>query len=193
MNTESSKLGTAAAKPKRGKGIVIAAASLALVAAFSLVYPDRRGAILGGSLGFLKEVVFILPAVCILMGLFGAFVSRDFVMRVLGKSAGWKGALLSIGLGSLPTGPLYAAFPMAAALREKGARTSNIFLFLTAWACIKLPQELLELRFLGPGFMLTRLALTIALAVPSALLVERYVERGAAAGGNLPDIKENPS
>ncbi len=180
MNGESKSPGTGVEAPKRSKGLLLAFAALVLIGGFSLAFPDKRAAILEGSGGFLREVVFILPAVCVLMGLFGAFVSKDLVMRILGKSSGWKGALLSIGLGSLPTGPLYAAFPLAAALREKGARSANIFLFLTAWACIKLPQELLELRFLGPRFMLIRLALTVALAVPAAFLVERYVDSVAS-------------
>jgi uncharacterized membrane protein YraQ (UPF0718 family) len=183
MNDQNPPAGKTQAKPNPVKGLALAVFSIALVLVFMALVPGKKDAIASGSISFLKEVALILPAICILMGLFGVFVSRELVIKILGKSAGWKGAFIAIGLGSLPTGPLYAAFPMAAVLLEKGARPANIFLFLTAWACIKLPQLLLELRFLGPRFMLARLALTIAMAVPTAFLIERYLERGSSAQG----------
>jgi uncharacterized membrane protein YraQ (UPF0718 family) len=177
MNDRQAHIAAGGKRPQPAKGMATVLISLAALALLALTLPDKREALLSGSMGFLKEVALIMPAICVLMGLFGVFVSKDFVMKVLGKSAGWKGIIVAIGLGSLPTGPLYAAFPLAAALREKGARDSNIFLFLTAWACIKLPQELLELRFLGLRFMIARLALTIGLAIPAAFLVEYFMER----------------
>ncbi|MDX9956861.1 MAG: hypothetical protein RBT68_00340 [Spirochaetia bacterium] len=162
--------------PRPAKGLILVLVSISTVVAVSILIPGKREAIVSGSVDFLKEVALILPAICIMMGLFGVFVSENLVMRTLGRSSGWKGMLIAMGIGSLPTGPLYAAFPIAAALREKGARVSNIFLLMTAWACIKLPQELLELRFLGSQFMLARLALTIGLAIPAALLIEWFVD-----------------
>ena len=167
--------------PHPAKGLILVLVSIGTVAAVSILIPEKREAIVSGSLDFLKEVALILPAICIMMGLFGVFVSENLVMRTLGRSSGWKGMLIALGLGSLPTGPLYAAFPIAAALREKGARVSNIFLLMTAWACIKLPQELLELRFLGSNFMLARLALTIGLAIPAALFIERLTDKDTHA------------
>ena len=175
-------------EPRPAKGIILVLASIGTVVAVSILIPGKRDAIVLGSLDFLKEVVLILPAICIMMGLFGVFVSRDLVMKTLGRSSGWKGMLIALGLGSLPTGPLYAAFPIAAALRGKGARVSNIFLLMTAWACIKLPQELLELRFLGPQFMLARLALTIGLAIPAALLIERFTDNDTDTKNRLQSI-----
>jgi uncharacterized membrane protein YraQ (UPF0718 family) len=76
----------------------------------------------------------------------------------------------------LPTGPLYVAFPLAVALRKKGASIANIVAFLSAWACIKVPQELFELQFLGFQFMAARLLLTIVLVVLMALFTERVIE-----------------
>ncbi|MHC1564658.1 MAG: hypothetical protein ACXQTF_04970, partial [Candidatus Hecatellaceae archaeon] len=46
-------------------------------------------------------------------------------------------------------------------------------IFLSAWSCIKLPQELVELQFLGLEFMAARLLLTIMLVIPVGLAVER--------------------
>jgi len=65
---------------------------------------------------------------------------------------------------------------MAAALIKKGARISNIIIFLSAWACIKIPQEMVELQFLGLKFMAARLILTIIFVVIMGLSIERLIE-----------------
>ena len=125
---------------------------------------------------FFVEMIMILPAVMILMGLFAVFVSKDMVVKYLGKTSGVKGILLGLFFGALPTGPLYVAFPLAAALIKKGARISNIIIFLSAWACIKIPQEMVELQFLGFKFMLVRLTLTILFVVFMGIFIEKIIE-----------------
>jgi uncharacterized membrane protein YraQ (UPF0718 family) len=76
---------------------------------------------------------------------------------------------------------LYVAFPLAASLMKKGARTANVVIFLSAWACIKLPQELVEMRFLGFKFMALRLGLTIVLVLFMGLFIEKIGRFGEAA------------
>lgn len=150
---------------------VIAAAVLMMV-----LMPDRRTAFLDASKKFFLEMVFVLPAIVVLLGLFAVFVPKEFITRYLGKTSGVKGFVLALGLGALPTGPLYIAFPMASALLSKGARRANIIVFLTAWACIKLPQELMELSFMGPAFTAARLALTIIAAAAMGFITERVMD-----------------
>ncbi|MHC1586171.1 MAG: permease [Candidatus Hecatellaceae archaeon] len=106
---------------------------------------------------YLAEVLWILPGVLILAGLLLVWFPRELVVKYLGETSGAKGFLLSIVLGMLPTGPAYLAFPIAAALLKRGARIANVVIFLSAWSCIKLPQELVELQFLGLEFMTVRL------------------------------------
>ncbi len=125
------------------------------------IFPGRRDPVLSSSLDYLMEMAFILPAVMVLMGLFSVYIPDETVVSYFGKSSGSKGFFLALLFGTLPTGPLYVAFPLASTLIEKGARISNIVVFLSAWACIKIPQEMVELQFLGPRFMLARLSLTI--------------------------------
>jgi uncharacterized membrane protein YraQ (UPF0718 family) len=159
---------------------------VALAAALMLICPDRRAVAAATTWDYLREMVLILPAVMVMMGLFSAFVSREQVARYLGAASGIKGLLLAVLLGSLPTGPLYVAFPLAAALLKKGARVSSVIVFLSAWACIKIPQEMVEIQFLGLKFMALRLLLTIAFVIPMGILIERLVVvRGnrAPAGG----------
>ncbi|KXA89725.1 hypothetical protein AKJ62_02470 [candidate division MSBL1 archaeon SCGC-AAA259D14] len=141
------------------------------------IFPGKTGPVLSTSRDYLMEMVWILPAVMILMGLFKVWISREMVVKYLGKASGLKGILIAVALGSTPTGPLYVAFPLAVAMLKKGARVMNIIVFLSAWACIKLPQEMVELQFLGLNFMVTRLILTIILVSVMGFFIEQVIEK----------------
>jgi len=143
----------------------------------SLIFPDRGERVADISWSFFLEMLYILPAVLILMGLFAVWVSKDVVVRYLGAGSGIRGLLLSMLLGALPTGPLYVAFPMGAMLIRKGARIANVMAFLSAWACIKIPQELVELQFMGWRFAATRLLLTAFAIGLMCLLAESIYKR----------------
>lgn len=158
-------------------GLVLAAAVVVL-----LIFPERTQPAVRSSWAYLKEMILILPAVMIIMGLFNVYVSKEQVVRWLGESSGIKGLFLSLLLGSLPTGPLYIAFPIAAALLKKGARVSNIVVFLSAWACIKIPQELVELQFLGAKFMALRLGLTVAFVLLMGIFIEKLSTTSRGTG-----------
>lgn len=142
------------------------------------LFPDNRTRVVDTSLRFFYEMISILPAIVILIGLFAVFVPKQVVTNYLGKASGLKGFLLSILLGALPTGPLYVAFPLAAAMLKKGARPANMIVFFTAWACIKLPQEMVELQLMGLEFTLLRFSLTAVAAVLMGLLTERLMKTG---------------
>ena len=150
--------------------IVIIAAAVML-----LVFPDKSGPVLNISKNYLIELAMVLPAVMIIIGLFSVWVSNETVVKYIGKSSGAKGIFFSIVLGMLPTGPIYIAFPMAVALLKKGAKISNIIIFISAWACIKLPQELMEIQFLGIEFTLLRLALTIIFVILMGIIIEKII------------------
>ncbi len=164
-------------KKKMVRSWAISAAMLVLALTLVTIYPDRREAVMNTSIEYLMEMIFILPAVMVLMGLFSVFIPSDTVVKHLGKASGSRGFFLALLFGTLPTGPLYVAFPMASTLISKGARISNIVVFLSAWACIKIPQEMVELQFLGPRFMLARLSLTIVFVGLVGLLIERLTVR----------------
>ncbi len=153
--------------------------------AVSLIFPDKGERIAEVSKTFFLEMLYILPAVMVLMGLFSVWVSKDVVVKYLGSGSGLRGLLLSMLLGALPTGPLYVAFPMGAMLIRKGARIANVMAFLSAWACIKIPQEMVELQFMGWQFTATRLLLTVILVGVMCLLAERvYLLRDQGESGH---------
>ena len=151
-------------------GAVIVAAVVTL-----LIFPGKSSLVFSASKNYFLEMAMILPAVMIIIGFFSVWIQRELVVKYLGKTSGVKGILLSIVLGVLPTGPLYIAFPMAAVLLKKGAKISNIIIFISTWACIKLPQELVEIKFLGIEFTLLRLALTIILVIVMGMIIEKLI------------------
>jgi len=119
------------------------------------------------------EMVVILIPVAVLIGLFEVWVPKQLIGKYLGRESGWKGIALALLFGTAPAGPLYVAFPIAGMLLQKGASPLNVVVFLNTWAAIKIPQLLVEAKFLGPSFMLIRLALT----VPSAILMGWFIQR----------------
>lgn len=121
----------------------------------------------------LVEMMLIVPPIFVLVGVMDVWVPRSIVERNVGPGSGAKGWLISILAGSAAAGPLYAAFPVAATMLAKGCSVENAAVFLGAWACIKIPMLIMETRFLGPGFTLARLLLT----VPSIILIGWLVGR----------------
>ncbi len=138
--------------------------------------PNNSQKIINTSLEYFIQMATIFPAVLILMGLFSVWVSKDFVMQHLGHQSGIKGIIIAFILGALPTGPMFIAFPMAQGLIKKGASITNIVIFLSAWACIKLPQELVEIQFLGIKFMLLRLSMSIIFITIMGIIINKLVD-----------------
>jgi len=158
------------------KGYILFAATLIAAVIILWIFPDRVSGATTTAWNYFLEMITILPAIMIIMGLFSVFVSRELVVKYMGKASGTKGIVFALFFGALPTGPLYVAFPLAAALRSKGASISNIVIFLSAWACIKIPQELVELQFLGIEFMAARLILTMIFVVIMGIFIEKLIE-----------------
>jgi len=158
------------------RGYAMFVATLLAAAIILWVFPNKVTTATTTAWDYFLEMVFILPAVMVIMGLFSVFVSKELVVKYLGKTSGVKGILLAVFFGALPTGPLYVAFPLAVALRSKGASISNIVIFLSAWACIKIPQELVELQFLGIKFMAARLILTIIFVTLMGIFIQKLIE-----------------
>ena len=143
-------------------------------------FPKESAQVYGTTLDYFMEMLLILPPVFILMGLFQAWVSRGFIEKHLGAESGIKGMLLSLVFGTLPTGPLYVAFPIALALRQKGARVLNITIFLGAWAASKLPQVIVEIKFLGLEFTLFLQLLTVLSVFMIGMLMELIMKKDTA-------------
>ncbi len=174
---ETGKEGEIANKKETIRDWVILIATVIGASVLLSFFPGKVEPSLSPGLDYLTEMAWVLPAVMILMGLFKVWISREMVVKYLGKASGWKGIIIAALLGSTPTGPLYVAFPLAAAMFDKGARVLNVVVFLSAWAAMKIPQEMLEIQFLGLDFMATRLMLTLASVSLMGLFMEKIIEK----------------
>lgn len=136
--------------------------------------------------GFALEMIQILPPVMLLTSLIGIWVPRELIMKGFGSGSAWKGRLLSLLMGTLSAGPIYAAFPAVAMLLSKGASVSNAVIIISSWAVIKLPMLITEASFLGIPFTLTRYLVT----VPLILLISEIIGRRIPSE-QMPAVAEN--
>lgn len=110
---------------------------------------------------YFKEMIQILPAVFVLTALIQTWIPTEVIMKNFGDGSGLKGKIISITIGSLSAGPIYAAFPICRTLLDKGASVGNIVIILSTWAVVKVPMLLNEAKFMGAKFMATRWIFTI--------------------------------
>lgn len=153
--------------------------------ALAFWWPDISGRSTKVAFDYLREMALIIPPVFVLMGLLEVWVPKEKIKQLIGTGSGLKGLFFSFLMGTLPTGPLYIAFPMAGTLLQKGAKVSNIVIFLGAWAAIKIPQLLVEAEFLGLPFTALRFALTLAAVIVIGLVLEKLIKPEV-----LPELQE---
>ncbi|HLV10025.1 MAG TPA: permease [Halanaerobiales bacterium] len=126
---------------------------------------------------YLKEMLEILPAVFILTGLLNTWVPAEVIMKNFGKESGLKGKIISLFIGSVSAGPIYAAFPLVNSLLLKGASIANSVIIISAWAVVKIPMLLVESKFLGISFALSRYVLTVPGIILMGIVCERLISR----------------
>ncbi len=125
----------------------------------------------------LKEMLFVIPPVFLLLGLLDVWVPRETMVKYMGDNSGLVGIILSILLGSAAAGPLYGAFPVAAVFMKKGVKFSNILIFIGAWSTTKIPMFLFEAASLGNKFAITRLLIDIPGIILIAYILNRIVSK----------------
>jgi len=128
---------------------------------------------------FLLEMIEIMPAIMIISALITVWVPSEVISKNFGEKSGFKGKLISIFIGSFSAGPIYAAFPMAKSLYNKGASIANIVVIISSWAVIKIPMLLVETKFLGAPFALTRYLITVPAIIILGYIIGKFVKRKA--------------
>lgn len=126
---------------------------------------------------YIIEMLEIMPAVFIVMGLVEVWVSRDTILGIFGKGAGLKGRLASVLVGSFSAGPIYAAFPVCYTLLKKGSAVSNIVIILSAWAVVKAPMLIVESQFMGIPFMLVRYLFTVPAIIMIGVITGKVISK----------------
>lgn len=171
--------------------------SIALTALFivflivSIPFQYSHGISMGKNfLSFTLSMLMILPGAFIIIGLFQVWISREKVEKHLGKGGPIAGYLWMILLAGTTVGGLYVAFPVAAALYEKGARTQIVLSYIGFAAVCRIPMAVFEASFLGVKFTVIRLLVSIPLVIISSALLSRYLSKTdwTMRSGNREDL-----
>lgn len=142
----------------------------------SLAQPDKAWQALSNSSYYLLEMAQIMPVIFLLTVSIEILVPKEWILSHFGKDSGMVGNLLSLVLGSISAGPIYAAFPIGKMLLSKGASVGNVVIILSSWAVIKVPMLANEAKFLGVQFMATRWVLTVVLILLMGFLMQKLVK-----------------
>ena len=145
------------------------------------VSPQRAWQAFVNGASLFASVLLLIVAVFGLVGILQTWISRDLIVRLLGRDSGIKGLLIAALCGTLLIGPAYIIFPLLMSLQRQGARWAVIVIVLSSYA-VKLQMIPIEIEFLGWPFSLGRSVLTVALSIPVGLLIEALMPRSAEPG-----------
>ena len=148
-------------------------AAIAAMLVFTIVNKELGLKALSISGHQIKEMLFIIPPIFVMLGLLDVWVPRETMVRFMGEGSGIKGILLA----SAAAGPLYGAFPVAAVFMKKGAKFSNILIFIGAWSTTKIPMFLFEIGSLGAKFAVTRLLIDIPGIILIAFIISKFLSK----------------
>jgi uncharacterized membrane protein YraQ (UPF0718 family) len=124
------------------------------------------------------QMLGVIPPIFLLIGLLDVWVPREKVIKFMGEGSGITGVLLGILLGAAAAGPLYAAFPVAAIMLKKGAKFTNILIFLGAWSTMKIPMFLFEMASLGYAFAAARWLLSLTGILFMSWIINKLMSDG---------------
>ncbi|BCS87780.1 hypothetical protein [Pseudodesulfovibrio sediminis] len=95
-----------------------------------LFSPEKTEAALLISGSIFRQLALPICLVLFIMVALNRFLSPVVITRLLGRSLGVKGVLLSSLAGILSMGPIYAWFPLLQSIREKGASPFHLANFI---------------------------------------------------------------
>ncbi len=117
----------------------------------------------------------VIPPIFILIGLLDVWVPKEVMIKYMGERSGLRGLFFAFLLGSMAAGPLYAAFPVAAILLKKGARTAYVIFFLSTWTVAKIPLLLFEMSSLGIDFTIIHLISMLSMFLIGSFVIEKLL------------------
>jgi uncharacterized membrane protein YraQ (UPF0718 family) len=128
-NSEDGKHEPARKKQER-RMLFFPAFMLAIYGVFFAVAPDKAVEALVRSGKIIINITVPIAMVFCLMVIINLYLKPPYIVKFLGKKAGIKGILLSAAAGILSMGPIYSWYPLLKDLREKGAASILIAIFL---------------------------------------------------------------
>lgn len=124
-----------------------------------------------------KQMIEVVPPIMIMLGLMDVWIPRETMMKYMGDNSGIKGVFLAILMASIAAGPMYAALPFTKVLLKKGAKFSNIIIFMNAWCVTKISTLMFEFSSLGYKFTLARLLIDIPGVIIMGYLIQALMPR----------------
>lgn len=153
-------------------------AGVVLFGLLSFVLDFRPGEEMAANfLAFAAQMMKVLPWVFLLIGLFEVWVKPETVERHMGEKAGFRGYLWAILLAGTTVGGLLVALPVAYSLHKKGAGLRTVFTYLGASAITRIPMTMFEASFLGLGFSLVRLLVSLPLVLLTSMALGAYLAK----------------
>ncbi|GAA0182869.1 permease [Clostridium sediminicola] len=117
----------------------------------------------------------IVPPIFVLIGLMDVWIPRETMIKLMGEKSGLLGIAIAFFFGAFAAGPLIAAFPVAVIMIKKGARYSNVLLFLMVWASAKIPIIFYQITTLGLKFTLVMNISLLSIYLIGTLLIEKLL------------------
>lgn len=121
-------------KPRGSKpvtrAVLFPACVLVVYGMLLAITPDKAFEALKSSGNVSLNIVQPLGLVFAVMLVLNLFVKPAQIARFLGRGAGIKGTLISVVAGIISTGPIYAWYPLLKELREKGAGSFPLAVFM---------------------------------------------------------------
>ena len=124
----------------------------------------------------LLQILPILIAAFVVVGLIPVIIPKDAISRWVGEGAGMRGILIGSAAGGLMTGPPYAVFPIISGIYKQGAGIGAMVAFLTSWSTWQLARLPLVIALLGPKFTIVWVA-SIIIFIPIAGLIASFLGR----------------
>jgi uncharacterized membrane protein YraQ (UPF0718 family) len=113
--------------------------------------------------------------VFVVIGFVLAFLNADTVSKILGEQSGWLGVILSAAVGAVTLIPGFVAFPLAAAMLEKGAGFMQIGAFVSALMMVGIVTLPIEIKYFGKKLALIRNGLSFLFSFLVALIISLVV------------------
>ena len=127
---------------------------------------------------FVVLSIKILPSILgafMLIFIFNYILSDQKIKNYLTGELNWKKYFLTVGLGILSSGPIYAWYPFLADLKEQGFKNSLITIFLYNRA-IKLPFIPLLIYYFSWQFVILVTILMIIFSIINGIIMDKLVK-----------------
>lgn len=132
---------------------------------------DNRRDAYAGVRGMLMSNLPRLVVALISAGFFAELLPEAFVRQYFGDASGFRGVLLGTIFGVLTPGGAFVSFALAAGATQAGATTPALVAYLSAWSLFALTKIITEeLAFLGPRFLMQRVAVTFPIPLMTGAL-----------------------